>query len=320
MAEILRFYEDLGIIPNLGSAMEHNENLSQGQSYMEHRRNIKRNVKVIEGFGVAPKNKNNTSSNSAPASVPTSSSSSMPTSSSTLTSSSTTQNTMPLLTPSLPSSSTNFVPYKPSVNKNSSPNFVPYKPPTANVNSNANVNGNTNKTSTPNFQSPAPAPAPATSYTNNKKTNLKTYEIDLDATTFRPVNSHNYHTLEGRRENSILETRSIKYHYLAWLFFAIFIIWAIFNISTFSISYQNLGSEFQPAQTQSNAFSMIVTIILVVILIMVISNMNSSSIKTTVKIYDKDGNAIKNDKNDPIKRDDDDDKKNKKGSAISRTK
>ena len=118
--------------------------------------------------------------------------------------------------------------------------------------------------------------------------------INLDATTFRPVNNDSK-TIEGRRDHSILETRSIKYHYIAWIFFAVFIIWAIFSISTFSFSGVNLSSEFQPAQNESNMFSMIMMIILVVIVFVIFSQFNSSSIKTTVSVYDNSNKKNDND-------------------------
>ena len=75
MTEILlRFYEDLGIIANRGTAMENNDNLLQGQQYMEHRRYNKRHVKphMVEGFTAGvPANANaNANANATPASAP----------------------------------------------------------------------------------------------------------------------------------------------------------------------------------------------------------------------------------------------------------
>jgi hypothetical protein len=110
-------------------------------------------------------------------------------------------------------------------------------------------------------------------------------EINLDATTFQPINNSSK-TIEGRKINSVLETRSIKYHYIAWAIFAIFIIWAIFNISTFSFSGINFSSEFQPAQNESNMFSMVIIIILIIIVFVVFRQFNSSQVKTTVRVYD----------------------------------
>ena len=115
----------------------------------------------------------------------------------------------------------------------------------------------------------------------------KDAELNLDATTGEPINQ-TQGTIIARRDDSILETRSNKYHYLAWLFVAIFIIWAIMNVSMFSFSGINVdGSEFAPSQTPSNVFSMIVIIILVIISVIILNRMNSSHLQTNVKIFGK---------------------------------
>ena len=223
--DLFRFYEDLGIIANRGTAMENNDNLLQGQQYMEHRRYNKRHVKphMVEGF-------------------------------------------------------------------------------TAGVPANANANANANAT-------PASAPAGA-SINSSKVSNLMTTpinnnEINLDATTFQPINNSSK-TIEGRKINSVLETRSIKYHYIAWAFFAVFIIWAIFNISTFSFSGINFSSEFQPAQNESNMFSMVIMLILIVIVFVVFRQFNSSQVKTTVRVYDNSKNDNGNGNGDSKSKNDND--------------
>jgi hypothetical protein len=290
MTELLRFYEDLGIIPNRGTAMENNDNLLQGQQFMEHRRYNKRHVKPYEGF------------------------------------------TMPNTTDKCSTNDdckngicdpTKLKCIYPCKNDSQcAPNKMCDKLKDYNFNicidKTADVAPPAATTAPPAAPAPATAPAtatataPATATTtannnvtganinNGKGQKLSSSSIDdnginLDATTFQPINNGSSKTIEGRRDHSILETRSIKYHYIAWIFFAIFIIWAIFSISTFSFSGVNLSSEFQPAQNESNVFSMIMMIILIVIVFVIFSQFNSSSIKTTVSIYDNSNKKIDND-------------------------
>ena len=213
--DLFRFYEDLGIIANRGTAMENNDNLLQGQQYMEHRRYNKRHVKphMVEGFTAGI--------------------------------------------------------------------------PTDNANANAAVANTV----------PAGATMNSSKVSNLMITPIANNEINLDATTFQPINNNSSKTIEGRKINSVLETRSIKYHYIAWIFFAIFIAWAILNISTFSFSGINFSSEFQPAQNESNVFSMIIMLILIVIVFVIFRQFNSSQVKTTVRVYDNSKNDNGNGKN-----------------------
>lgn len=261
MTELLRFYEDLGIIPNRGTAMENNDNLLQGQQFMEHRRYNKRHVKPYEGFTM-PNTTDKCSTNDD------------------------CKNGICDLTklkciyPCKNDSQCapnkmcgKLKDYNFNICIDKTADVAP--PPTNNNVTGANINnGKGQKLS-------------SSSIDNNG--------INLDATTFRPVNYNDSKTIEGRRDHSILETRSIKYHYIAWIFFAIFIIWAIFSISTFSFSGVNLSSEFQPAQNESNVFSMIIMIILIGIVFVIFSQFNSSSIKTTVSIYDNSNKKNDND-------------------------
>lgn len=214
---LLRLYEDLGIIPNKDNGLENNKNLLQGQDFMEHRRYNNRNVKhnFIESF------ENNTV----------------------------------------------------DINKNPT---MDIKEKQINLKKNQNL-----------------------SYSNlsNVKEMNNNKEINLDATTFIPVNDNDINkTVEARKDHSTLRTRSIKFHYIAWLLFAIFILWAIINISISSLSFSssNLSSEFQPAQDKYNMFSIFIIIVCIVILYYVFSKINTSSIKTVIKVYDT-SNA-KNDK------------------------
>jgi Ca2+-binding EF-hand superfamily protein len=111
--------------------------------------------------------------------------------------------------------------------------------------------------------------------------------LNLDATTKEPVNQKK-ETIIARRDHSVLETRSNKYQYIAWIFVAIFIIWAFINASMFTFSEVNINSsDFTPSQNASNVFSMIIIIILVIISVLVINRMNSSSLQTNVKIFGK---------------------------------
>ena len=133
--------------------------------------------------------------------------------------------------------------------------------------------------------------------TNDIKPNMATYsgggskELDLDATTKRQPINQTTKTILARRDNSVLETRTFKYHYIAWIVVLIFIIWAILNVSMFSFSgidMGSFGSESASSQSSSSSvFSMIIIIILIIISLLVISKMNSSSIQTNVKIYGK---------------------------------
>jgi hypothetical protein len=277
MTELLRFYEDLGIIPNRGTAMENNDNLLQGQQFMEHRRYNKRHVKPYEGF------------------------------------------TMPNTTDKCSTNddckngicdTTKLKCIYPCKNDSQcAPNKMCGKLKDYNFNicidKTADVAPPAATTAPPAAQAQSTPPPTNNNVTganinNGKGQKLSSSSIDnnginLDATTFRPVNYNDSKTIEGRRDHSILETRSIKYHYIAWIFFAIFIIWAIFSISTFSFSGVNLSSEFQPAQNESNVFSMIMMIILIGIVFVIFSQFNSSSIKTTVSIYDNSNKKIDND-------------------------
>ena len=214
--DLFRFYEDLGIIANRGTAMENNDNLLQGQQYMEHRRYNKRHVKphMVEGF-----------------------------------------------TAGVPATSQASTPAGASIN--------------------------------------------SSKFSNLMTTPISNNEINLDATTFQPINNSSK-TIEGRKINSVLETRSIKYHYIAWAFFAVFIIWAIFNISTFSFSGINFSSEFQPAQNESNMFSMVIMLILIVIVFVVFRQFNSSQVKTTVRVYDNSKNDNGNGNGDSKSKNDND--------------
>jgi hypothetical protein len=114
-------------------------------------------------------------------------------------------------------------------------------------------------------------------------------ELNLDATTGQPINQ-DLQTIIARRDDSVLETKTFKYHYIGWILVLVFIIWAIMNVSMFSFSgidIGSMGSEFAPSQTPGNAFSMIIIIILVIISVLIINKMNSSHIQTNVKIYGK---------------------------------
>ena len=122
--------------------------------------------------------------------------------------------------------------------------------------------------------------------TTDNEDKKKDSGINLDATTKEQINQ-TQETIIARRDNSILQTRSDKYHYLAWLFVVIFIIWAIINASMFSFSGINMGTEFAPSQTSSNVFSMIIIIILVIISVLILNRMNSSHLQTNVKIFGK---------------------------------
>ena len=118
-------------------------------------------------------------------------------------------------------------------------------------------------------------------------------ELDLDATTKRQPINQTTKTILARRDDSVLETRTFKYHYIAWILVLIFIIWAILNVSMFSFSGIDMGSfgsesaSSQSSSSSSSVFSMIIIIILIIISLLVISKMNSSSIQTNVKIYGK---------------------------------
>jgi len=269
MTELLRFYEDLGIIPNRGTAMENNDNLLQGQQFMEHRRYNKRHVKPYEGFTMPNTTDKCSTNDDCKNGIcdPTKLKCIYPCKNDS-------QCAPNKMCGKLKDYNFNICIDKTAdVAPPPTNNVAP--PPTNNNVTGANIN-------------------------NSKGQKLSSSSIDnnginLDATTFQPINNGSSKTIEGRRDHSILETRSIKYHYIAWIFFAIFIIWAIFSISTFSFSGVNLSSEFQPAQNESNVFSMIIMIILIGIVFVIFSQFNSSSIKTTVSIYDNSNKKIDND-------------------------
>lgn len=187
MTELLRFYEDLGIIANNGSGMERNENLMQGQQYMEHRRYDNRHTlnNMIEKFS-----------------------------------------------------------------------------------------------------------------NNNSELNNNLYHEELNNVT-------NDKTIEGRKENIILETTSNKYHYFAWLFLAIFIIWSIFNIYLFSVPSINLSSinfETNTDTNNTNLLYFVIIVALIIILIIIFNEFNSNNIKLVLSVYD-DGkiNDKSNDKSNDKK-------------------
>jgi len=269
MTELLRFYEDLGIIPNRGTAMENNDNLLQGQQFMEHRRYNKRHVKPYEGFTMPNTTDKCSTNDDCKNGIcdPTKLKCIYPCKNDS-------QCAPNKMCGKLKDYNFNICIDKTAdVAPPPTNNVAP--PPTNNNVTGANIN-------------------------NSKGQKLSSSSIDnnginLDATTFQPINNGSSKTIEGRRDHSILETRSIKYHYIAWIFFAIFIIWAIFSISTFSFSGVNLSSEFQPAQNESNVFSMIIMIILIGIVFVIFSQINSSSIKTTVSIYDNSNKKNDND-------------------------
>jgi hypothetical protein len=423
MTELLRFYEDLGIIPNRGTAFENNDNLLQGQQYMEHRRYNKRHVKTCTIEGLTTLTGENTNSNyvttsiskkkpkvqtvapgpdqpsSSPAPIPTFQAPSVPTSqvpvamsqvplvpSSQVPVAMSQAPLVPSSQPPVPTFQAPLVPssqppvpasapsskYKTSkqgLNFNSIFNAGPSGSATPNVNffnqmdtnkdsklgreevqswfqkernmntperlfeqDDINLDNNiswdeftgpkgivppkitptssntTLATAPKNMSATASTPLPAqvpscadtttplTSNISNCLDNTNKYssgEINLDATTFQPVNNDR-RTIEGRRDNSILETRSIKFHYIAWIVFAIFVIWAIFSISSFSFSGVNFSTEFQPTQDNSNVFSMFVMVILFFGVIVIFNQFNSSSVKTTVRIYDNSNNNNNN--------------------------
>jgi hypothetical protein len=336
MTELLRFYEDLGIIANKGTEYEKDENLIQGQQYMEHRRYCNRNVhsksSLMEGFGLLKESYVVTSLNKnapptisyvnpptpppapqvppvSPAAPQSSTSSASPQAPQSSTSSAPPQAPQapqaPPVSPAAPTSSA-------STSSAQLPLLTPSAPPKPPQN---NVTPNINNTK---MQEPAPtarasttasAPAPApvassadscsplNSNLKNGLDNTNSYGnaydtgINLDATTFQPINGkdkkNEYRkTIEARKEYSVLENRSVKYHYIAWLLFAIFIVWAIFSLSTFSFSGINFSAEFQPAQDHTNVISSFVLIFLFFVAIYLFNQFNSTSIKTTVKIYD----------------------------------
>lgn len=275
MTELLRFYEDLGIIPNRGTAMENNDNLLQGQQFMEHRRYNKRHVKPYEGFTMPNTTDKCSTNDDCKNGIcdPTK---------------------LKCIYPCKNDSQCapnkmcdKLKDYNFNICIDKTADVAPPPPPTNNVALQSTPPPTNNNVTGANIN-------------NGKGQKLSSSSIDdnginLDATTFQPINNGSSKTIEGRRDHSILETRSIKYHYIAWIFFAIFIIWAIFSISTFSFSGVNLSSEFQPAQNESNVFSMIMMIILIVIVFVIFSQFNSSSIKTTVSIYDNSNKKIDND-------------------------
>jgi len=394
MTELLRFYEDLGIIANRGSAVEHNDNLQQGQQFMEHRRYNNRHVKVDrieEGFSTLTENMDN------PPPPPLNIFNEMDTNKDGKISreeldkwfmAKYKMNAPAVLFEQADVNKDNYIswdefkwpkgnspPVPVSVTAPTAPVSVP-EPVAPNASSHysnifnemdTNKDGKISKEESDNWfmkkhniKAPsglfektdvnkdnylslnelieennkinssasvpnAPAPTSQTSTTTTKKTsdlvsssaplqsnlpnkldytnsvNNTDSEVNLDATTFLPVNADSK-TIEGRRDDSILETKSIKYHYIAWIFFTIFIIWAIFSISAFSFSGININSEFQPAQNETNVFSMFVILILIVIVIMVFRQFNSTQIKTTVSVYDSskdngNGNGNANGKN-----------------------
>ena len=260
MTELLRFYEDLGIIPNRGTAMENNDNLLQGQQFMEHRRYNKRHVKPYEGFTMPNTSDKCSTNDDCKNGIcdPTK---------------------LKCIYPC--KNDSQCAPNK-MCGKLKDYNFNICIDKTADV---APPAATTAPPAAPAQSTPPPTNNNVTgaNINNGKGKKLSSSSIDynginLDATTFQPINNSSSKTIEGRRDHSILETRSIKYHYIAWIFFAIFIIWAIFSISTFSFSGVNLSSEFQPAQNESNVFSMIMMIILICIVFVVFSQFNSSSI------------------------------------------
>jgi hypothetical protein len=281
MTELLRFYEDLGIIANRGSGLENNDNLLQGQQFMEHRRYNKRHVKpnMIEGLAnMTPINKPSfTTYNDVFKDFDKNNDGDISKDESQKWFKLNQNRDIPnVFFENEDKNKDNALDYFEFV---SAVNKVPSMPAPV-APSSAPV--------APSVSVSAPAQAP---YVNDDLNG-----INLDATTFQPINSGSSKTIEGRKNNSILETRSIKYHYIAWIFFAVFVIWAIFNISAFSLSGINIGSEFQPAQNESNAFSMIIMVILIVVVIIVFGQFNSSQVKTTVSVYDSNNND-KNDKN-----------------------
>jgi len=351
MTELLRFYEDLGIIANRGTEMEHNENLIQGQAFMEHRRYNKRHIRmdrIEEGFSTLFENMDN-------ANEPVNIFKDIDTNKD----GSISRNEMDAWFMMKYKTPTPQSVYDMNdLNKDGIVSWSEFKGPKGNppqVQAQTQQTQQTQAQQTPEQKKAqaeaeaqkvaeaaaekkakkiaeenakvkakmladkpaatasaatataatayAAAPAPAPSQTSSKNqskslvsSSVEDSEINLDATTFQPVNGDSK-TIEGRRDHSILETRSNKYHYIAWLFFAIFIVWAIFNISTFSLVGINIGSELQPAQNNTNVFSMIVIIILIVIAILIFRQFNSNQIKTTISIYDngaKNDNDVKN--------------------------
>jgi hypothetical protein len=221
---------------------------------------------------------------------------------------------IPLTTPTLttpPTPITATVPNAPTSAPNA-PTSAPNAPTSAPTSApNAPTSAPNAPTSAPNAPASASAPpvaadsksSDAASYqpvnTNDIKPNMATYsgggskELDLDATTKRQPINQTTKTILARRDDSVLETRTFKYHYIAWILVLIFIIWAILNVSMFSFSGIDMGSfgsesaSSQSSSSSSSVFSMIIIIILIIISLLVISKMNSSSIQTNVKIYGK---------------------------------
>ena len=366
---VISFFNDLGIIPNKGTGLEKDENLLQGQQFMEYGRYYNQNKSplLIEGLGEKPpgstyatipsgymettgpqpscfnnlspddakkqcdmlgdkcvgfsyskdgtgsgcyKGNHNAGINSNPAymgyiKVVTPSTLSPTPVSATATSVNTTgtASPIPLTTPTLttpPTPITATVPNAPTSAPKSAPT-APAPPASASA------------PPAPKSAPPASASAPpvaadsksshAASYqpvnTNDIKPNMATYsgggskELDLDATTKRQPINQTTKTILARKDDSVLETRTFKYHYIAWILVLIFIIWAILNVSMFSFSGIDMGSfgsesaSSQSSSSSSSVFSMIIIIILIIISLLVISKMNSSSIQTNVKIYGK---------------------------------
>ena len=306
MTELLRFYEDLGIIANRGSAVEHNDNLQQGQQFMEHRRYNNRHVKVDrieEGFSTLTENMDN------PPPPPLNIFNEMDTNKDGKISreeldkwfmAKYKMNAPAVLFEQADVNKDNYISWDEFKwpKGNSPPVPVSVTAPTSQTSTTTTTTKKTSDlvSSSAPLQSNLPNKLDYTNSVNNTDS-----EVNLDATTFLPVNADSK-TIEGRRDDSILETKSIKYHYIAWIFFTIFIIWAIFSISAFSFSGININSEFQPAQNETNVFSMFVILILIVIVIMVFRQFNSTQIKTTVSVYDSskdngNGNGNANGKN-----------------------
>lgn len=94
--------------------------------------------------------------------------------------------------------------------------------------------------------------------------------------------------LSAMKNDSIIQIKSIKLHYLAWLIFFLFIVWAILYITSFS--YENdIKNDYNFVPTLNNTNNIISVIIIIILLLSIVilyNKYNSSHLKTIIRVYE----------------------------------